>query len=102
MNKNFVNKLVFPNLWAFSGSDLLTCILPTFCSLTLWAISLESYGKPSILEADDFLGACCRKAMTPESYGLSSSPQFYFLLLREVVVLISRGPGGGGQRGLES
>ena len=23
-------------------------------------------GKPSILEADDFLGACCRKALTPQ------------------------------------
>ena len=33
---------------------------------TIWAISLESRGKPSILEADDFLGACCSKAMTPK------------------------------------
>ena len=29
-------------------------------------ISLESCGKHSILEANDFLGACCRKAMTPK------------------------------------
>ena len=31
-----------------------------------WAISLEFCGKPSILEADDFLGAHYRKAMTPQ------------------------------------
>ena len=31
-----------------------------------WSMSLEFCGKPSILEADDFLGACCRKAMTPQ------------------------------------
>ena len=35
-----------------------------FAELT--ALSLESYGKPSILEADDFLGACCRNAITPQ------------------------------------
>ena len=41
-------------------------MLPTFCPPTIWAISLEFRGKPFILEADDFLGACCRKAMTPK------------------------------------
>ena len=50
----------------FSGSDLLTCMLPTFCPPTIWTTSLEFYRKPSILAADDFLGACYRKAMTPK------------------------------------
>ena len=31
--------------------------------------------KPSILAADDFLGACYRKAVTPKSYGLYFSPK---------------------------
>ena len=39
-------------------------MLPTFCPLTVWAISLEFCRKPSTLEADDFSGACYRKAMT--------------------------------------
>ena len=47
-------------------------MLPTFCPPTIWTISLEFCGKPSILAADDFLGACKRKAMTPKSYGLYS------------------------------
>ena len=34
--------------------------------MTIWAISLEFYRKLSILAADDFLGACYRKAMTPK------------------------------------
>ena len=51
-----------PKFQWFSGSDILTCMLPTFCLPT---ISLELCGKPSILEADDFLGACYRKARTP-------------------------------------
>ena len=50
----------------FSGSDLLTRMVPTFCPLTIWAISLEFCRKPYILEADDFLGACYRKAMSPK------------------------------------
>ena len=41
-------------------------MLPTFCPLTIWAISLEFCRKTYILEADDFLGACYRKAMTPK------------------------------------
>ena len=41
-------------------------MLPTFCPPTIWTISLEFYRKPSILAADDFLGACYRKAMTPK------------------------------------
>ena len=41
-------------------------MLPTFCPPTIWTISLEFYRKPSILAADDFLGACYRKAMTPQ------------------------------------
>ena len=41
-------------------------MLPTFCRPTIWAISLEFCRRPSILEADDFLGACYRKAMTPQ------------------------------------
>ena len=41
----------------FSGSHLLTCMLPTFCPPTIWAISQEFCRKPSMLEADDFLGA---------------------------------------------
>ena len=45
-------------------------MLPTFCPPTIWTISLEFYRKPSILAADDVLGACFRKAMTPKSYGL--------------------------------
>ena len=39
---------------------------PTFCPLTIWAISLEFCRQPYILEADDLLGACYRKAMTPQ------------------------------------
>ena len=41
-------------------------MFPTFCPPTIWTISLEFYRKPSILAADDFLGACYRKAMTPK------------------------------------
>ena len=41
-------------------------MLPTFCPPTIWTISLEFCRKPSILAADDFLGACYRKAMTPK------------------------------------
>ena len=41
-------------------------MLPTFCPPTIWTISLEFYRKTSFLAADDFLGACCRKAMTPK------------------------------------
>ena len=41
-------------------------MLPIFCPPTIWAISLEFYRKLSILAADDFLGACYRKAMTPK------------------------------------
>ena len=41
-------------------------MLPTFCPPTIWAISLEFGRKPYILEADDLLGACYRKAMTPK------------------------------------
>ena len=57
------------DIWAFlsfSGSDLLTCMLPTFCQPTIWTTSLEFYRKPCILAADDLLGACYRKAMTPK------------------------------------
>ena len=32
----------------------------------IWAISLDFCGKPFIVEADDLLGACYRKAMTPK------------------------------------
>ena len=39
-------------------------MLPTFFPPTIWAISLEICRKPSVLEADDFLEACYRKAMT--------------------------------------
>ena len=49
-------------------------MLPTFCPPTIWGISLEFYRKLSILVADDFLGACYRKAMTPKSYGLYFFP----------------------------
>ena len=45
-------------------------MLSTFCPPTIWAISLEFYGKPSILEVDDFLGARCTKLWPPKSYGL--------------------------------
>ena len=41
-------------------------MLPTFCPPTIWAISLEFCKKTYILEADDFLGACYRKTMTPQ------------------------------------
>ena len=37
--------------------------------------SLEFYRRPPILEADDLLGACYRKAMTPKSYGLYFFPK---------------------------
>ena len=39
-------------------------MFPTFCPLTIWAISQEFCRKPYILEADDLLGSCYRKAMT--------------------------------------
>ena len=52
------------------GSDLSTRVLPTFCLLTIGAISLESRGKPFILQADDFLGACCGEAMTQKLWTL--------------------------------
>ena len=35
---------------SFSGSDLLTCMLPAFCLLTTWAISLEFCRNPSIFQ----------------------------------------------------
>ena len=41
-------------------------MLSTFCPQTIWTVSLEFCGKPSILAADDFLGACYRKTMTPQ------------------------------------
>ena len=39
---------------------------PYILSAAIWAISLEFYRELSILAADDFLGACYRKAMTPK------------------------------------
>ena len=56
------------------------CMLPTYCPLTIWAISLEMFRKPSVLEADNFLGACYREAMTPKSYGLYFFPQLPVVL----------------------
>ena len=56
-------------------SDLLTSILPIVCPPTMWAISLEFCRKPYTLDADDFLGACYRKAMTPQIYGLYFFPK---------------------------
>ena len=51
-------------------------MLPTFWPPTIWTISLEYYRKPSILAADDFLGACYRKAMTPKKlWTLLFSPE---------------------------
>ena len=51
----------------FQGlSDRLMCMPLTFCPPTIWVISLDFCRKPSILEADDLLGACYRKAMTQE------------------------------------
>ena len=35
----------------FSASDLLTCVLPTFCLPTIWAISLELNGDPPFWRA---------------------------------------------------
>ena len=52
-------------------------MLPTFCPPTIWAISLEFYRKLSILTADDFLGACYRKAMTPKKLWTLLFPQIY-------------------------
>ena len=72
----------FPNiqgevkLYYFSGSDLLTCMLPTFCPPTIWAI-LEYRGEPSILETDNFFEACCRKATTPKKLWTLLVPQTY-------------------------
>ena len=60
--------LVFFRVWSFNLHA------PYICPPTIWAISLEFCRKPSILEADDFLGACYRKAMTPQSYGLYFVP----------------------------
>ena len=55
-------------------------MLPTCCPPTIWAISLEFCGKPSILDSDDFLGACCRKAMTPKKLWTSLSPKSLAIL----------------------
>ena len=61
--------------WSFSGSDLWTCMLPIFSPPMIWAISLDSCRKPYNLKADDLLGACYTKAMTPpKSYGLYFFP----------------------------
>ena len=51
-------------------------MLPIFCLLTTWAISLEFRGKPSMLEADDFLGVCSRKAMTPQKLWTLLFPKY--------------------------
>ena len=37
--------------------------------------SLEFCGEPAILEADDLLGACYRKAMTAKKLGILLFPQ---------------------------
>ena len=58
--------------WSFSGSDLLTCMLLTFCLPTIWSISLKFCRKSSILEADDLSGACYRKPMAPQMLTFSS------------------------------
>ena len=41
-------------------------MLPASLPPPIWTISLEFYRKPSILAAGDFLGACYRKATTPQ------------------------------------
>ena len=48
---------------------------PYICQPKIWAISLEFCRKPFILEADNFLGACCRKAMTPKKLWTLPFPQ---------------------------
>ena len=53
-------------------------MIPTFCPLTIWAISLEFCGKPYILEADNLLGACYRKAMTRKKLWTLLFLQFLF------------------------
>ena len=59
----------------YSWCDLLRCILPTSCPPTIWANFSGILLKPSILEADGILGACCRKAMAPpEAMDFSFSP----------------------------
>ena len=50
----------------FSGSDLFDVRAPYILSADDLGDFLELCGKPSMLEADDFLGACYRKAMTPK------------------------------------
>ena len=57
---------------SFSASDLVACMLPTVCPPTIWAISLEVWGTRH-LEADNFLGACCRKAMTQKAMDFTFS-----------------------------
>ena len=52
-----------------------TCMFPTCCPPTIWVISLDLCGTHSILEADDFLGACCRKAMSPKKLQTLPFPQ---------------------------
>ena len=52
---------------------------PRISPPTIWVISLEFHGKPSILEVDDFLGACCRKAMTPQKLWTLPSIQKHYL-----------------------
>ena len=55
-------------------------MLPTFFPPTIWAISLEFYRKLSILAADDLLGACYRKAMTPKKLWTLLFPQLHTCL----------------------
>ena len=66
--------LVFFRVWP------LTCLHPAFCPPTICTISLEFHRKPSILAADNFLGACYRKSMTPKRHGL-----YFFPSEQEVV-----------------
>ena len=55
-------------------------MLPTCCPPTMWAIYLKFRRDTSILETDNFLGTCCRKAVTPKSYGLYLFPDFSSVL----------------------
>ena len=55
-------------------------MLPHILSADDLAISLGFYRKLSILAADDFLGACYRKAMTPKKLWTLLFPQSWQIM----------------------
>ena len=59
---------------SLSGSDFLTCMLPTFCPPMIWAMSLEFRGKPSIWRPTVSQEHSAERLWPPKSDGLYFSP----------------------------